>query len=179
MSSVYRVADRYAKALADEAIDKKVIDTIYDEANMIRQTIKDSNELRLFLLSPVVRPDKKKDILVTLFKGKVSDLMLDFLILLCKKSRENILREIYHEFINRYHDYKGIARVKVTSAIELPESTLATIKTKLKSSLNKEILLELFVNPALIGGLVIQHKDVQLDMSVKNSLNRIKNNFAV
>ena len=70
---------------------------------------------------------------------------------------------------------RRIGRVVVKSAIALSDDQLAGLKKTLAESLNKEPVLNLRVDPELLGGLVVQVGDKVYDTSVRSRLEALRN----
>jgi F-type H+-transporting ATPase subunit delta len=51
--------NRYAKSLIGLSIEKKELDTVYNDMVLISETVENSKDLDLLLKSPVVKTDKK------------------------------------------------------------------------------------------------------------------------
>jgi len=71
-------------------------------------------------------------------------------------------------------DYKGIVSAKLYSAVELTETQLAGVKSKLASLLGKQIEIEASVDPSLIGGLLIKADEYLFDSTIKKHLQTLK-----
>ena len=77
---------------------------------------KESQELRSLIISPIISDSKKEQLFEAIFKNKISDLTFDFLILLIRKNRINIINDIYISFNKLYYKEKGLLAVTVTTA---------------------------------------------------------------
>lgn len=169
-----QAARRYAKALMEMAFEKKNLETVKVDILLIRDVLKNSKDLRLFLQSPVIRKEQKLSALQSIFKDKVSDLTFSFINLLSEKSREKILEDITGHFIEQYNHHHGIIEVGVTSAKGLDSGQLEKLKAELESVTGKSVNLHSSVNDALIGGLMVRIDDTVIDGSVKFKLNQLK-----
>ena len=179
MSVASRVGERYAKALVLEGETKGNLDEIYKDILFVRETSQSSRDLFLMFQSPIVKPETKEEIFNKLFKGKVSETIISFFRLVTLKGREMYLPQMKESFIEQYQEIKGIAKVHLTSATPLSNDAQKSITDKISASLGKTLEGETIIDSDLIGGVVVRHADKQLDLSVKTSLNRIKNNLAV
>ena len=81
-------------------------------------------------------------------------------------------------YINQYKEFKKIHTVTVETAKPLNAENKAKVMEFLKSRTEDEIELIEEVNNQMIGGLVLKMKDVQIDASVKNSLNKLEREFS-
>lgn len=171
------VAYRYAKSLIDLAEEQKVLDEVNNDMYSLRQTCKENSELLAVLQNPIIRGHKKFAILKEIFADKINPLTLRMFEVLSKKNRETILYAISEQFNHLYNEYKGIEEVQIITTISMSESLKEELKAMLTKKLNKKIHLQEKVNPALIGGFIIKVGNSQIDNSIKNNLQRLKQNF--
>jgi F-type H+-transporting ATPase subunit delta len=171
-----RAAIRYAKALMQLAQENKSVDAIVIDVKMIHNLIKESDDLKMLLSSPLIKSDKKQSILTTLFSGKINDLTLKFIQLVVEQNRESSLAVMAEEFIAIFNEKNNIANVSLTTASALDsnsrEMVLKTIKEKYNFS---EIQLEESVDADLLGGMIMRIGDKQLDASIRGQLRKIEN----
>src|SRR3954466_7828566 len=114
-----RVASRYVKSLLDLAVEQGVLEEVHRDMQLFAKVCDENRAFALMLKSPVIRHDKKKDILGKLFEGKVNKLTMAILNIITSKNREPILPAIAKEFHNAYNVYKNIGKASITSAVPL------------------------------------------------------------
>lgn len=176
--SVARIASRYAKSLLDLAGEQNKLDKVLEDVQSFQEVSK-NRDFYLLLKSPVVNGDKKKDIVKALFEGKYDELTMAFLNILINKGRENYLPDVATEFISQYKRLKQVSTVKVTSAGPLTDATKAAIQKKLVESgvTNSNVEMIEQVDPALIGGFILEFDDKIYDASVAHKLEGLKKDF--
>jgi F-type H+-transporting ATPase subunit delta len=156
----------------------KSVDAIKKDFEDIRKSIAGSNELNMFLLTPIIGLDKKAEVIKALFSGKVNDLTLKFLDVLCEKNRINILDDISADFINLYNDKKGIISARIKTAIEITDKEKNVLSEKLKKYVGKEISATYSVDSSIKGGFVAQIDDKIIDASILRQLELLREKFA-
>jgi F-type H+-transporting ATPase subunit delta len=131
------------------------------------------------LRSPVIRADKKQNIIEAITKDKVSTTTSIFTRLLVAKGRESDLPEIISAFVDQYNMIRGIHRVKLTTAVPVGEEVQKTIieKTKNEAGLTN-VELETAVNEKLIGGFVLEFSNNLVDASILSDLKALKKEFS-
>jgi F-type H+-transporting ATPase subunit delta len=174
--SVAKIANRYAKSLIDLSVDKNVLDEVVrDTRGFLELTA--NKDFGVFLKSPIIHADKKIEVLVELLGGKVRPELLDFFKMVVRKGREGILPDILTVVEDKYNEMKGVTRVVITSAVELSDSEFERIAAKLKKtslvSANIEFIKK--INPALMGGFVIEIGDKRYDASVAGKMKKLRN----
>lgn len=171
------VAIRYAQSLIQISQEKGVLDKVYDDMRMILAGCKKLKDLHSLLVSPVVKTDKKIQVLKQIFGGQVNAITEDFIVLLAKKRRESYLEIISEEFIAQYKVIKNIVTATVTTAIPLDENTRKNVMDILKKFYKAEIELHEKVDMQLIGGFVITIGSKQVDMSIQHQLQSLRKDF--
>lgn len=169
-----RVATRYAASLLDLALEQNALEKVNEDMWLIKGAIKGNRDLSIMLQSPLIKADKKNEILSAVFKGKVNDLTLSFLSLLAKKRRESKLEQIVEEFHDLYNRHKGIQMAIVTTAVGLDENLRKKVLDMIKAQTNSEIALVEKIDKDLIGGFTIQIGDKKIDSSIVRSLKSLK-----
>jgi F-type H+-transporting ATPase subunit delta len=172
-----RLASRYAKSLVDLSSEKGQLETTYADMQFVQQMSKTNPDVVSLLKSPIIKPDKKQQILAAILDKRVSALSAAFVALLVTKGRESNLPEIATEFIKQYNTLKNISKVKITTAVQIDAATLDVIKKKVQTGTDKQIDLESAVNADLIGGFVLESDGQLFDASVLRDLNDIKKQF--
>lgn len=178
-------AKRYSKALVELALTNDGFNTEYalklqEKLEFVVKTVEGSAELKNFILNPVVSKKDKKDVLEKIFKGSISEQILNFLFILADNSRLDILPDIFISFSDSMDNFQNIVRARVTSAIELEEAQKKMLTEKLQNKIssikNVKIESEYDIDKSILGGLIIKIKDTVIDLSIKKKIENLKNN---
>lgn len=172
-----KVAGRYAKSLLELGIERNELDRLREDFHLIRKVLQENRELRLFLNSPVVNPDKKTKILLQVFEGHLGEIAKSFITILIRKGREVLLLEIVENFEGQYLSFKGISTAMLTTAVPAEENTIQMVVGLAEKISGKNIQLEQKVDPDMIGGFLLRVGDYQLDATVSGKLRAIRKNF--
>lgn len=174
-----RVASRYVKSLLSLAEEQKAVDAVHNDMQLFDKICLENRAFANMLKSPIIKHDKKKEILEAIFKGKVHKLTMAILEMLTDKNREPLLPAIAHEFHNAYNEYKGIERATVTTTIAVDAKLKGEIEAMVKKlSAKKQVELVEKIDKDLIGGFILNVGDRQIDASIKNKLKALKVKFA-
>ena len=169
------ISKTYKDALLATAIEKKMMDTLYEEAGEVLGILLENKEFLKFLRAPDIEREEKLSVLEAVFGGKISPELLGLMRITVEKKREGLLTEILHDFIAGVKAYKKIGSAFVSSAVKLTEAQKQRItETLLRTTDYVEIELHDVVDPSLIGGAVIRIGDRVADGSVKNKLYQLK-----
>jgi F-type H+-transporting ATPase subunit delta len=175
----FRAASRYVKSLMSLAIEQNAVEQVHNDMLLFSKVVDENRDFKLMLLNPIIKHDKKRDVLEKLFKTKVHALTMSILDILTRKNREPLLPAIAKEFHNAYNEYKGIRKATITTAFPL-DSKLKTEFEKLVMSHSDKKQVELIekIYKDMIGGFVLKIEDRQIDASIKNRLKALKVKFS-
>jgi F-type H+-transporting ATPase subunit delta len=169
-----KVATRYAEALLDRAKAEGALESLADSFAGVLDAVKGNDPLRIFMDSPQVRTEEKKELLVKVFGGKIEPVLLNFFHLLLDKNRIENTRDIGEVFAELVESEKGFLRARVVTAIELPADLAAQLESRLNATTGKKIILEKKVDPAVIGGVCVTMGDKILDGTVRTNLDLLR-----
>lgn len=176
--SVQRIASRYAKSLIDLSQELNKLDEVKKDMQTFAAALK-SRDLYLLLKSPIVKSEKKAEIIKAIFDGKLGELTMNFILLLVKKGREPYLPEVGHEFLEQNKKLDHITTIKITTAKEVDDAAIEAIRAEFLKSVNTDDNVEVItaVDSNLIGGFVVEFGDRLYDASVKHKLDTLKKEF--
>lgn len=176
MSEALTLARPYARAAFESARSANALGAWSQKLAFAAQVLSDArikaiigdprlgNSDLVTLLSP---PDETAD---SNFSG--------FLGLLVDNRRAGLLVDISALFEELKRESERVLKVTLRSANAMPDGEAEKIKVALKKRFGRDIELEQRVDPALIGGAVIDAGDVVIDGSVSGRLARLENALA-
>ncbi len=173
------LATRYAKALLGLALEQNKLEDVHASMSAFASLTNESRELSNLFRSPIIKADKKVNIVNALAeKLGTDDMSKGFINLVINKRRDVFLPEIFTAFQEQYKVHKNIGSVELTVAHELSDEMKNTIIDSIKSQLNgQEIDLKINVDEKLIGGFVLESNNNLFDGSIARDLKDIKDQF--
>ncbi len=168
-----KISVRYAKALFGLAKDNNLLNQVKSEVVVIYEVFS-MPQFNEFLSSPVIAVSKKQEVFNSVFKSKVTDFVLDFLVLLVKNRRESFLKIICLNFLKLYRKEFNIVEAELTTAVIIDEVTKSNIILMLNRVLGYNVEVIQNVKEEIIGGYILRIEDKQIDESVKTKLQTIK-----
>lgn len=172
------IASRYAKSLLQLASEKNVLASVHADMQSFEQVCNDNPALLAMLKHPGLKQGKKQAVLQAIFQGKVHDLTLSFLTLVVQKNREVLLPSMAQAFLAQYDQSQGIKRASVTTVTPLSEAIALQLEQIIQQIAPcQQIVLEQHIDPALIGGYVLQVEDKRLDKSLRKRLLALKKGY--
>ena len=165
---------RYATALFEIAADTKSIDSVEAGLARLAQALAESPELALLTTSPLVsRADAVKAITAAAAALKLDTTTANFLGVLAENRRLAQLGAIIKTFRLLAAAHRGETTAEVTSAHPLDAGQVDALKAALRQRLGREVAVDLSVDPALLGGLVVRIGSQMIDSSIKTRLNAL------
>jgi len=170
------MAGRYATALFELARDEKAVDAVKKDLDQFDALVGGSADLNRVVRSPVFDADDQlKALSAILAKAGITGLAANFLRVLITNRRLFAVRDMIRAYRALVAQYKGEVTAQVTVAETLSDKNLDALKSALKSVTGgKDIDLDVKVEPALIGGLIVKIGSRMVDSSLRTKLNSIK-----
>jgi F-type H+-transporting ATPase subunit delta len=170
-----RIAEVYAKAFLAAAENAGVTQVAVDELTAVdSEVLERFPRLAAVFASGFISAEDKKKIVDRTFAGRVSPVVLNFLRVLARHERLDVVREIAHSAREQYAHMRGLARVEVSTAAPLTEQLAAKIKEQLRGMIGGEPVLVPQVRPELIGGVVLRVGDSVYDGSIAAQLASVR-----
>jgi F-type H+-transporting ATPase subunit delta len=170
------MAGRYASALFELARDNKAVDAVKKDLDQFDALANGSADLNRLVRSPVFGADEQlKALSAILAKAGITGLAANFLRVITTNRRLFAVRDMIRAYRALVARHKGEVIAQVTVAEKLNDKNLDALKSALKSVTGgKDIDLEVEVDPAIIGGLIVKVGSRMVDSSLRTKLNSIK-----
>ena len=170
-----RLARVYAEALLALAQQENAADDVGGELSAVANEVVGKNPaVAQFLDNPAVTAKTKLPVLGEAF-GNTSELFKKFLHVLAENNRLGHLRDISAAYQAIRDQQAGRVRVVVRSAKPLDDKQKNELQQTLADKLGKQPILNVRVEPELLGGLIVQVGDRVYDTSVRTRLDNLRN----
>jgi F-type H+-transporting ATPase subunit delta len=176
--AVSHIAIPYAKALFELAVERNVLEETLKDIKVIAELCANNKDFRMMLKSPLINTDKKKIIFTRIFGETLSQLTLNYLLIIIRKKRESIIHDIALVFIELYKDYHGILTTVLKTAVPVTDDVRQKILKIMKDQTSMKIELIEEVKEELIGGFILQWKDKMYDASIRHQIKRMHKGVA-
>jgi F-type H+-transporting ATPase subunit delta len=169
------MAGRYATALFELALEVGELDAVRADLDRFEALLGESPDLSRLVRSPVFSADEQiKALDAVLAKAGIGGLAAKFLNVLTANRRLFAVRAVIRDFRRLVASHKGEVTAEVTLAEKPSDAQLAAIKNALHAVTKKDVQVEINVDPAIIGGLVVKLGSRMVDTSLRTKLNAIK-----
>ncbi len=173
-----RVARRYAQALMDLAEETKNLERVTEDLQFLQRMMRESRDFIVFLKSPIIKKERKRQIISELVAKQISGETLSFVDLLAEKGREDILDQIIEQFFILHDERLGIVALDVRAAVELDADQRRRLEQRFEQLTKKKVRMAISLDKQLRGGFVARVGDTVYDGSVKRQLELLREKFA-
>ncbi|MBV8171572.1 MAG: ATP synthase F1 subunit delta [Candidatus Eremiobacteraeota bacterium] len=167
------IAQRYSSALFALATEAGAVESAIAQLDAFVAALDRDPDLGLFFESPVVDRARKEQMIATALAG-ASELVRNFIILLVRKRRENIVRIVARQ-MHELHDRQiGRAHAAIETPAPLDPQELAALARRLSGVYRRSIVPDVKIKPDLLGGIVVQVDDRYIDASASGKIEEMR-----
>jgi F-type H+-transporting ATPase subunit delta len=167
------LARTYADALLDAA-GSGTTEVLEELTSFVDDVLAKLPQLREVFFSRVIGRDEKIHLIERVFTTRTSPLLANFLKVLVRHDRLDLVPLIAREARLRQEARSGKRRVQIKTAMPLSDQSRDRIRQRLAESLPFEPILETQVDPSLIGGIVIRVADTVYDSSLATRVEQLR-----
>lgn len=166
---------RYASALFDLAKEQDVVAQIETDLTLFGELLDGSEDLRRMVASPVIAAgDQSRALAAVLNATEIKGLTANFLQLIARNRRLFAAPQMIKAFKALAAADRGEITAEVTTAQALSDEQTAALKQTLKDSVGKDVKLDVRIDPAILGGLIVKVGSRMIDSSLRTRLNAMK-----
>lgn len=168
------LSGRYATALFDLAIDGKALETVSASLATLKDALGQSDDLKTLTTSPMVsRKAAAAGIAGVAGALGLDKLTASFLGVLAQNRRLASLPNVIRDFQALAAARRGEITARVTAAHPLTAEQQQALSAKLKAGMGRDVALDITVDPAILGGLVVRVGSRMIDSSLKTRLDSL------
>ncbi|MEM6489869.1 MAG: F0F1 ATP synthase subunit delta [Pseudomonadota bacterium] len=169
------VAERYATALLDLALEQNAVDAVAADVDALGAAIDASDDLQAMLESPLYKREEQSRAIAALADAMgLGPLVRNTALVMAGKRRLFVLRGALTRFRQLLAAHRGEVTADVISAKALTKAQHAALTRTLKKALGREVALDTAVDESLIGGLVVRVGSRMIDTSIRSQLARLQ-----
>ena len=170
-----QVGNVYAQGLYALAKDESLTKQILDQMQVLESSFLQEPAFLRLLSSPNLPKEERCDVIDKSFRGKVHPYVLNFLKILTEKGYIRHFSDCVVSYKTQYNEDNGILPVNVVSAVELTAEQKDKLTVKLSKMTGKDIELTNVIEPDCLGGIRLDYDGKQIDGTVRNRLDEIRN----
>jgi F-type H+-transporting ATPase subunit delta len=166
---------RYASALFELAKEQDATAQVEADLVSFENMLSESEDLRRLVASPVFAADDQANALAAVLdKAGIEGLTANFFQVIARNRRLFAVPQMITIFKALAAESRGEVTADVTSAQPLSEQQAAELAETLTSSVGKNVKLDVHVDPAILGGLIIKIGSRMIDSSLRTKLTAMK-----
>jgi len=170
-----QVATLYAQALLDAtAASGKIEETLAELDSFVTEVLDKLPHLESLFTSALVADDKKAELVDRLLKGRASPILLNFLKVLGRHGRLDILRSVHQVAQGLLDEQRKMVRVEVATASPLSDELKSRLTESVRQMFGRTPILEVQVRSELIGGIMMRVGDTVYDGSIATRLEQFR-----
>jgi len=163
----------YGGSLYDLAKEDGLTNQIGDELKQVIAVFDANPDYWRFLSTLSIAKEERCKALDEALKGQVQPYLLNFLKILAENGTMGSLKGCAQEYRRRFNEDNNIVEVRAVTAVAMSEKLAAALKSKLETTLGKTVELSFKVDPACMGGVLLELPGRQLDGTIKNRLDSL------
>ncbi len=168
------LAGRYATALFELARDERQLEAVGASLATLRQALRDSDDFRELTTSPLIsREQAAGAVAATAEAMRLDPITTNFVGVLAQNRRLSQLGNVIRAFNMLAANHRGETTAEVTSAHPLTDDQVGALRANLKNRLGRDVAVDLNVDPAILGGLVVKVGSQMIDGSIRTKLNSL------
>lgn len=163
-------ADVYATALFELAAENRAVEAVRAELEELAALQAADPDFAAFMTSTALDSDRRGPSLEKMFRGKLSDMTLNTLLVMNRNGRAGLLAAVLRRFVIHAEEASNQVEVTAISAVELDEAQRRAVAESAAKLSGKSPVMEFRVDPQIVGGLILQVGDIRYDNSVRRHL---------
>lgn len=169
-------ARRYARAVFELAQQGDALEAWAERIAGVREVLTDE-QAREVLFNPAI-PSARRVELAGELAGSFGPEAANLAKLVVSTGRPDLIDGIAEEYSLLVDESEGRVRATATTAVELEKNDVDRLSKDLSQRLGKDVRLDVRVDPAIIGGMVLQVGDHVIDASVATRLQQLRRRLA-
>jgi F-type H+-transporting ATPase subunit delta len=170
-----QLAKTYAQALLAAAVAKGSAADTVDEVDSLVADVLDRNEqFDQALTGDMLSHDRRVELIDNVFGGRASEIVVSWLKVLSTNNRLQLVRPIARQLRRLFDESENRVKVTVRVASQASPATLDALRSAIAAKFGVEPILDVWIDPEIIGGVILRIGDTVYDASIRTSLNRAK-----
>jgi F-type H+-transporting ATPase subunit delta len=168
------VARNYAETLFELARSQGAEESYGEGIRGVAELLEEEPDIRLFLETPRIDPEIKKEVVRKVFGEELPRLLVNFLLVTIDKRRQRLLRAISHQYHRLLDDHLGRVHAHVVVARELDEEARDAVRDRLSRLFDKTVIPHVKVRPEILGGIIVRTGNTIYDGSLRRHMDDLR-----
>lgn len=167
--------NRYAHGFLRSVSDEKEFFQLHKQLQEFEQFVTAREKYKHIFMRPFIPASKKVELVKEIMEKSGFDAKAArFLMLLVEKERLDILSGLVEKLPDLWNESRGRVSFEVSSVVPLTEKQKQRLQAKLEEMESAPVAIKYRLDPDLIGGISLSKDNIIYDLSIRGSLNRMK-----
>ena len=165
-----KVGQTYAQPLFSLGLEQNIIDDVKTDLDALIAFGADESDFLSFLASPYFDAGCKKQLIEKVFRDRLTDLTMNFLMVVIKNERAFWLPSIIEAYSRIWFANYQCCQVTATVSEPISEQQVRNLNNRIAVAIRENIEFKVVVDKSIIGGIIIRYGDKVINNSVKSRL---------
>ena len=155
----------------DEQLDKEIL----EQLQVLDTAFSQEPDFLRLLATPNLSKEERCSLVDDSFRGKVHPYVLNLLKVLTEAGIARTFGACCQAYRQQFNEDNNIIRVQAVTAMALSETQIEKLSQKLTQVTGKTVDLHFRIDPECLGGIRLDYDGKQVDGTVKNRLDNLRN----
>ena len=174
MSKNKGIIKKYAQLLYQVAVKEDDLNQISDYLHSIRSILRSVPELNQLFITRRVQIEDKMVMLKNILGDKISDIVMDLMVLLIENGHMMLFGEVVKRFDYLKDKDSEIIKVQITSVSKLSDDEVQKISSTIENKIQKKLNVKIDIDTSLVGGIKLRVGNTLIDGSISNRLQKMR-----
>lgn len=166
---------RYCQGLLGSVRSAEEYASSLEELKSFAKLLEDQKELNLTLMTPFLPASRKIKVAEEILRRlELQPKIRRFLLLLVENERLELLPDILSLLPDLWNEAQGVVTFEVFSVVPLKPEQETKVQRELENLEQRPVALKFHKDPSLIGGISLRKGNVVYDVSLKGSLEQLR-----
>lgn len=165
---------RYALAIYEVGEKKGKVEEYLADIREICRIMDEDKDFYEVIKHPQISTSEKKKLFINVFKGKIDEELLSFLLILIEKDRILYLKEKLNQMEKIHLEKNNTLLALIKTSVPMLEDEKERLQAKLESMYNKKIIMKCEIDKKILGGVYVRVGDDVIDGTVRSRLDEMK-----
>jgi F-type H+-transporting ATPase subunit delta len=168
------IIKKYTQALFKVVVKENDINQVSDRLHNIRSILKSIPELKQLLITRRVQVQDKMNILKNILGDKISNIVMDLMVLLMENGHMMLFGEVVKRFDYLLDKESKLVKVHITSSSILSDDEVERISLKIENNIQKEVEVKTEIDSSIMGGIKLRVGNTLIDGSIHSRLQKMR-----
>jgi len=176
------VANSYARALYEAAKESQLsaesLGQLESQLDTLQACFEESKDARIALIGPLTSTREKTALVEAIAKQYgFAPLLTQFVVLLAKKGRLPLLKEIRDAFSSVRLTQEGGISGRLVAADSMEEADIGILTKAFSQKFGKKVAFRVSTDPSLLAGMKVTVNGVTYDGSLRSQIQKLRDQF--